>query len=151
MEAVMDDDTLAPFVDALSAALILMVLVSIFFMLQTATSLGSAAKQQSLNDIDEKRYNPIVFHDVLRSNIDEHQFEYLINFRLEKEMVEQIRAQMLKGKKVKVTIQSRDDLRKNTVNLMRFLAYLKLPSQIKVETSMQSTTNVLSTVKWEIE
>ncbi|WED20666.1 hypothetical protein L3Q72_08380 [Vibrio sp. JC009] len=146
----MDDDTLAPFVDALSSALILMVLVSIFFMLQTATSLSSAAKQHSINDIDENKYSPIVYHDVMRANLDEHQFEYLINFKLEKEFIEQIRSQMLEAKKVKIIIHSRDDVKKNTVNLMRLLAYLKLPSEIKVETSMQTTTNVLSTVEWEI-
>lgn len=147
----MDDDTLAPFVDALSSALILMVLVSIFFMLQTATSLSSAAKQQSLNDIQENAYSPIMYHDVMRSNLDEHEFSYLVNFKLNKDFIEDIRAQMLDAKKVKITIYSRDDVKKNTVNLIRLLKYLQLPAQIKVETSMQPSTDVLSTVKWEME
>ncbi|MDV7105621.1 hypothetical protein R3X26_14535 [Vibrio sp. TH_r3] len=146
----MDDDTLAPFVDALSSALIMMVLVSIFFMLQTATSLNSAAKQQSLNDIQEQSNTPIVFHDVLRSNLEEQQFEYLVNFKLEKQFVETIRAQILQASSVKFIIYSRDDARKNTVNFLRLLAYLKLPPHIKVETEMQSSKNVLSLLKWEI-
>ena len=37
----MDDETLAPFVDALASALIVMVLVSIFFMIQTASSVAN--------------------------------------------------------------------------------------------------------------
>ena len=147
----MDDDTLAPFVDALSSALIIMVLVSIFFMLQTATSLSSAARQQSLNDIAEHDSSPIIYQDIVRANLEEHQFEYLINFKLEKEFVEKIRAQLVDAKSVKIAIHSRDNSRKNTVNLMRLLAYLKLPPEIKVQTSMQLSTNVTSTVKWEIE
>lgn len=147
----MDDDTLAPFVDALSSALIIMVLVSIFFMLQTATSLSSAARQQSLNDIEEHDSSPIIYQDIVRANLEEHQFEYLINFKLEKEFVEKIRAQLVDAKSVKIAIHSRDNSRKNTVNLMRLLAYLKLPPEIKVQTSMQLSTNVTSTVKWEIE
>ncbi|WP_375749703.1 hypothetical protein [Vibrio sp. HN007] len=147
----MDDDTLAPFVDALSSALIMMVLVGIFFMLQTATSLNSAAQEASLNDFQESEYNPIVYHEVMRSDLDEHQFEYLINFKLEPEFVESIRGQLLEAQKVKFTIYSRDDLKKSTVNLIRLLKYLQLPSHIKVETSMQPTTNVLSKVKWEID
>ena len=146
----MDDDSLAPFVDALSSALIMMVLVSIIFMLQTATFLNSAAKQQSLNDIQEQDTTPIVFHDVMRSNLDEHQFEYLVNFKLEKDFVAQIRAQMLQANSVKIIIHSRDNAKKNTVNLLRLLAYLKLPPQIKVETEMQPSTNVLSILEWEL-
>lgn len=147
----MNDDTLAPFVDALSSALIMMVLVSIFFMLQTATSLNSAAKQTSLNDFQENKYNPIVYHDVMRSNLDEHQFEYLVNFKLEQSFIDKIKSQMLEAKKVKITIYSRDDIKKSTVNLIRLLKYLQLPPHIKVETSMQPTTNVLSKVQWEID
>lgn len=147
----MDDDTLAPFVDALSSGLIVMVLVSIFFMLQTATSLTSAAKQMTLNNINENRYTPIVYHDVKRVDLEAHKFNYLINFKLEPELIELIKLQMIEATKVKFTIYSRDDDKKNTVNLLRLLAYLQLPSTIKVETSMQSTTEVLSTVQWEIE
>lgn len=147
----MNDETLAPFVDALSSALIVMVLVSIFFMLQTATSLSSAAKEQSLNDIQDHNRSPIVYRDVMRSNLDENQFEYLINFKLEAEFLEKIRAQMVNAEHVKFTVYSRDSARKNTVNLMRLLAYLKLPSKLKVETSMQSTTDVLSKISWEIK
>lgn len=147
----MDDDTLAPFVDALSSALIMMVLVSIFFMLQSATSLNAAAQKASLNDFQESEYNPIVYHEVMRSNLEGHQFEYLINFKLEQEFIDSIREQLLEAQKVKFTIYSRDDLKKSTVNLIRLLKYLQLPSHIKVETSMQPTTNVLSKVKWEID
>ncbi|MGX9416358.1 hypothetical protein ACXJY6_12770 [Vibrio sp. RC27] len=147
----MDDDSLAPFVDALSSALIIMVLVCIFFMLQTATSLSSAARQHTLNNIEEEDKSPIIYQQIIRANLDEHQFDYLINFKLEKEFVEQIKAQLQGANKVEIVIQSRDNNRKNTVNLMRFLAYLKLPSDIKVHTSMKITNNVVSTVKWEIE
>lgn len=146
----MDDDTLAPFVDALSSALILMVLVSIFFMLQTATSLSSAAKQQSLNDLNETPFDPIAYHDVLRPDLERHQFNYLINFKLEDDFVAKVREQMLGAREVKITIYSRDNVKKNTVNLIRLLTHLKLPPQIKVKTAMQTTTDVLSTVKWEI-
>ena len=151
----MDDDTLAPFVDALASALIMMVLVCIFFLVQTATEIQSAAKLQPVANIKAGvSFTPITYREIYSSNLETKEFSYIVNFVLEDELVEQIKAQINAQistiKELKITIESNDSGKKSTVNILRFIRYLNLDHDVKISTEIHPSDSVLSKVKWEI-
>ena len=80
----MDDNTLAPFVDALASALIMMVLVAVFFLLQSITEIEAAAKVYAVspNSLKGKNFKPIFFHVPIKVNMDKKEILYMSNFDL---------------------------------------------------------------------
>jgi hypothetical protein len=150
----MDDDTLAPFVDALASALIMMVLVSIFFLIQTATSLRTSAQLSTINDkeVNEGKplFSPIVYRDVVSFDLDNNSFRYIVNFKLEGEPLTQIQSQLMEASQVVITVESNDVKRKSLVNVLAFLEAVDLPSEIKVRTRIEPAESALSQLSWEI-
>jgi hypothetical protein len=146
----MDDDTLAPFVDALASALIVMVLVSIFFLIQTATSITGAAQLFTVNELKQApQLSRIVYRDIIKSDLDNNEFTYLVNFELTKEMVNKIKNNIGEVSELTITVESRETDKKNVVNLLRFIKYLALPDNVKINTKFGDTKSMLSKIKWE--
>ncbi|RXJ72564.1 hypothetical protein CS022_14730 [Veronia nyctiphanis] len=150
----MDDDSLAPFVDALASALIVMVLVSIFFLVQTAMTVQEKAKLIVINDkpIEESEPapNPIVFRELINIDLDNNTLTYLLNFKMDEQLITQIRSQMLSGQTVEITVTSSDAEKKSVVNMLRFLGFMDLPDEIDVKTKIEQSDKLLSTLSWEI-
>ncbi len=150
----MDDDTLAPFVDALASALIMMVLVSIFFLVQAATSITASAKLStiSVNDIDETKplFTPIVYRDVVSYHLEENRFNYIVNFKLDPVHKDLIQEQLKGAKEVKITISSKDDQRKSVVNVIAFINALKLDENVTVRSEMQPSDSIVSSLTWTV-
>ena len=150
----MDDDSLAPFVDALASALIVMVLVSIFFLVQTAMTVQEKAKLIVINDkpIEESEPapDPIVFRELINIDLDNNTLTYLLNFKMDEQLITQIRSQLLSGKSVEITVTSSDAEKKSVVNLLRFLGFMDLPDEIDVKTKIEQSDKLLSTLSWEI-
>ncbi len=147
----MDDEALAPFVDALASSLIVMVLVCIFFLIQTATALSSAAKLESVANIEEKvHYSPISYREIFSSDLANNEFKYVVNFKLTEEFISQIKDKIADAKMVKIIIETRDAEKKSTVNILRFQQYLNLPTKIKIKTEILKSNSVLSKLRWEI-
>ncbi|WP_114764657.1 hypothetical protein [Vibrio rhodolitus] len=148
----MDDDSLAPFVDALASSLIVMVLVCIFFLIQTSTAITSAAKLEAVVDVEEdKAYSPISYREILSADLVKQEFKYVVNFKLKPELVDQIKGQLIGARNITFTIESRDSEKKSAVNIMRLLNILDLPEETKISTEIVATTSVLSKVRWEID
>jgi hypothetical protein len=151
----MDDETLAPFVDALASALIIMVLVAIFFLLQTATSLESAAKVMSISEkpVEEDRplFNPVIFRKPMSVDLANNHIVYLVNFELNEQQLEEVRNDMLQGQTINISFYSNDKEMKTTANLIRFLMKLNLPKDVSIQTSIQTSDSSLSQVKWEVK
>lgn len=147
----MDDEALAPFVDALASSLIVMVLVCIFFLIQTSSAISSAAKLESVVNVDEKKhYSPIIFREIISADMEKKEFEYVVNFNLTDEFLEQIKSEIADAKNFKIIIESRDSEKKSAVNMFRFIQYLQLPKEITVKTEIQQSSSVLSKLRWEI-
>ena len=147
----MDDEALAPFVDALASSLIVMVLVCIFFLIQTATAISSAAKLESVANVEDKEYySPISYREIFSSDLTNNEFKYVVNFKLTKEFIGQIKDKLADAKKVKIVVETRDSEKKSTVNILRFLQYLALPKKIKIKTEILKSNSVLSKLRWEI-
>jgi hypothetical protein len=150
----MDDETLAPFVDALASALIIMVLVALFFLLQSATSLSSSAKLMtvSTSPVDEDRplFNPIVYRKPISVDFADSKIVYLLNFELKEEDRVQLRTEILSHPQVSFTFYSNDADTKVTANMIHLLVKLALPPEIKVKTSIEKSDSSLSKVKWEL-
>lgn len=150
----MDDDTLAPFVDALASALIMMVLVAIFFLVQTATSLTASAKLATINDrnIDEEKplFTPIVYRDVVKYDLDNHTFKYVVNFKLDAVHKDLILEEMEGITSLRVTVKSNDDKKKSAVNILTFLRDMKLPAGLDVKTEVLPSNSVLSSLSWQV-
>lgn len=147
----MDDEALAPFVDALASSLIVMVLVCIFFLIQTSTAITSAAKLESVVNLEEKEhYSPIVFRDIFRSDLAENEFEYVVNFKLKENFIAQIKDNIGDAQALTIIIESRDSEKKSAVNILRFLQFMQLPKHIKIKTEIQGSNSVLSKLRWEI-
>ncbi|ROV59502.1 hypothetical protein EGH82_13460 [Vibrio ponticus] len=145
----MNDDSLAPFVDALASSLIVMVLVCIFFLIQTSATITSAAKMEAVVEVEDQAYTPIVYREIFGSDLENKEIKYVVNFKLEPQLVEQIRAQLNDVENVKVIIESRDSEKKSAVNIMRFLAILDLPEAMKITTEIVESKSVISKVRWE--
>lgn len=150
----MDDDTLAPFVDALASALIMMVLVSIFFLVQTATSITAAAKLTTISDkeIDEQKplFTPIVYRDVVEYQLDNNRFRYIVNFKLDDVHKDIIKERLKGAKEIKVTINSNDSQKKSVVNIIAFINTMKLGENVKVSSEILPSDSVLSSLSWTI-
>jgi len=151
----MDDETLAPFVDALASALIIMVLVAIFFLLQTATSIETAAKVMSISEkpVEEDRplFNPVIFRKPMSVDLVNNHIVYLVNFELNEQQLQDVRNDMLQGNSVSLTFYSNDKEVKIAANLIRFLTKLGLPEDVSIQTTIQKSDSSLSQVKWEVK
>lgn len=150
----MDDDTLAPFVDALASALIMMVLVSIFFLVQTATSITAAAKLTTISnkEIDEQKplFTPIIYRDVVEYQLDNNRFRYIVNFKLDDVHKDIIKDRLKDAKEIKVTINSNDSQKKSVVNIIAFINALKLGEKVKVNSEILPSESVLSSLSWTV-
>ncbi|TYL48405.1 hypothetical protein [Marinomonas sp. IMCC 4694] len=150
----MDDDTLAPFVDALASALIMMVLVAIFFLVQTATSLTASAKLTTISDKDlhdqRELFTPIIYRDVVEYNLDENRLRYIVNFKLDEMHKILISNSLKSAESLRITINSNDDKKKSTVNMLNFLRDMNFSKNVKVYTEVLPTTSVLSSLSWTI-
>lgn len=147
----MDDQTLAPFVDALASALIMMVLVAVFFLLQSMSSIAASAKLYTVSiDKNVKQFSPIVFHKPLKVDLDKNELLYVLNFELELDDIKAIRNEILAAKKeVKVIVKSDDIEKKVMVNLLRFLHQIDLPKEQKVKTVFAKSNSTISKIIWE--
>lgn len=150
----MNDDTLAPFVDALTSALIIMVLVSIFFLVQTATSITQSAKLVTItnNNIDEGTplFTPITYRDVVEYSLDEDLFRYIVNFKLDSVHRDLIAAKLKDATYLMITIKSNDDKRKSAVNILKFIETMNISPGIEVHTEVLPSNSVLSSLSWKV-
>lgn len=150
----MDDDTLAPFVDALASALIMMVLVSIFFLVQTATSLTASAKLTTISDkeVYEQKplFTPIIYRDVVEYQLDHNRFRYIVNFKLDDVHKDIIKDRLKDAKEIKVTINSNDSQKKSVVNIIAFINAMKLGEKVKVNSEILPSDSVLSSLSWTV-
>lgn len=150
----MDDDTLAPFVDALASALIMMVLVSIFFLVQTATSITAAAKLTTISDkevdVQKTLFTPIIYRDVVEYQLDNNRFRYIVNFKLDDVHKDIIKDRLKDAKEIKVTINSNDSQKKSVVNIIAFINAMKLGEKVKVNSEILPSDSVLSSLSWTV-
>ena len=150
----MDDDTLAPFVDALASALIMMVLVSIFFLVQTATSLTASAKLTTISDkeVYEQKplFTPIIYRDVVEYQLDNNRFRYIVNFKLDDVHKDIIKDRLKDAKEIKMTINSNDSQKKSVVNIIAFINAMKLGEKVKVNSEILPSDSVLSSLSWTV-
>lgn len=150
----MDDDTLAPFVDALASALIMMVLVSIFFLVQAATSITASAKLSTIseNDIDEKRplFTPIVYRDVVEYQLQENRFRYIVNYKIDEVHKALIKEKIEGAKEIKIKINSNDDQKKSVVNMLAFINAFKLDGKVKVSSEIKPSDSIVSSLTWTV-
>jgi hypothetical protein len=144
----MDDETLMPFVDALSASLIIMILVVISFILQTTLSLEASAKGFVAIAMNSKNYTPIEFNRPLRIDIDKKEVLYLINFTLNKEEILKIKSSMIKESEVIIIIHTNQSVEKATVNLVRFYKMIKLPPEINIKSKIIHSESVVDRLTW---
>lgn len=148
----MDDNTLAPFVDALASALIMMVLVAVFFLLQSITSIAESAKLYTVspNTLEEKKFSPIFFHKALKVNLEKNEILYMSNFDLTPEELDKVKQEISEATtEVKLTIQSNDSDTKTTANLLRFLGQLDLPSGKVPKIIFAESESTISKIIWE--
>lgn len=149
----MDDETLAPFVDALASALIMMVLVAVFFLLQSMSAITESAKlftvasNAAVND--GKAYTPVTFRRPLKVDLEAGELVYLVNFELTEAEVQSIRQSMLEKNTLTLTVFSDDKEKKSVVNLLRLLKLLQLPPNVKVQTVLQSAQSPISKITWK--
>ena len=144
----MDDETLTPFVDALSASLIIMILIAISFILQNAIAIHESAKEFVDFEIEEEEYNPIDFRRPIKINIEKGEILFLVNFKLNKDEIETIRNEILKNPTLSINVKSKRSERKSTVNLIRFLSMMNLPDSISIKTNIESSKSTVSYLTW---
>jgi hypothetical protein len=144
----MDDDTLTPFVDALSATLIIMVLVSISFIVQSALTVADSARKYTEVKLDEDESVPIEFNKPLKIDIDKNELIYLVNFELTPEEVKAIKDDFYGSKSVEFVVRSKDSDKKAAANLLRFLIALNLSKEINVKTRIVQMDESLSKITW---
>lgn len=147
----MDDNTLAPFVDALASALIMMVLVAVFFLLQSMASIAESAKLYTVSiNNDVKQFTPIIFHKPLKVDMEKNELLYILNFDLDLDDIKAIKTKIIASKKdITVTVKSDDTDKKAMVNLLRFIQQLALPKEIKVKTVFAKSNSTISKIVWE--
>jgi len=145
------DDALAPFVDVLASSLIIMVLVCLFFLIQTTSSISASARLEVVATVPNvDHFSPIHFREIIDSDMDNNNFRYVVNFELKDELIALIDAKISDKSEMKVIVESKDTVRKSTVNLSRFLQALDLPEKMKIKTQIIQVNSVLSTVRWEL-
>jgi len=145
----MDDETLTPFVDALSASLIIMILVAISFILQNITSIRDVAKQHVVDSkVEEEDGSPIKFNDPLSVDHENNEILFILNFKLADNDIKIIREELMSYERVKITIGGKQSERKMTANLIRFLAMMQLPRESNVETTIVPSRSTVSKLSW---
>jgi hypothetical protein len=144
----MGDETLTPFVDALSATLIIMILVAISFILQTALSLEATARGFVDVPIISKLYTPIEFKKPLLVNVDKREILYLVNFTLNDDDILKIKDSLANKKEFKVIIYTNQTEQKATVNILRFLSMIKLSSDVNVTTTIIQSRSLVGRLTW---
>jgi hypothetical protein len=143
-----NDDTLTPFVDALSASLCVMVLVSISFIVQNTLQLVSAAKGHVEKSIIKSDQIPIKFNLPIAIDLSKNEITYASNFRLTETEIEYIRQDIDNFGKVKIVLMSNQSQAKSTANLIRFLLMLKLADGMPIETEIIEISSPVSLLKW---
>jgi hypothetical protein len=143
-----DDETLTPFVDALSASLIIMILIAISFILQNAIAIHESAKEFVDFKIDEEEYNPIAFRRPVKIDFENNKILFLVNFELNEKEIETIRSQILQNATLTISVNSKQNDRKSTANLIRFLSMMDLPSSIFVKTNIEQSKSTVSYLTW---
>lgn len=148
----MDDETLTPFVDALSASLVIMVLVSICFTLQNIISIRDSAKQVvDIKSEENGNNSPVIFRPALEFNLEDRYINYYINFKLTQENISKLKSQLEGAKQLKITIKSKQSQNKSTSNLINFITLLELPPELKVTTSIEKSDLYYSKLEWEFK
>lgn len=148
-----DDSALAPFVDALSSALIIMVLIAIFFLLQSATSVIDLAKKVTVTNmtVEEERppFNPVVFRKPIKVDFEEKKIVYLLNFRLEPAEIEHLNTTLRDYDQINIKIVSSESPEKVTSMLIHFLSILEGSNNKKINTTFEIVTDNVSVLTWE--
>jgi hypothetical protein len=148
-----DDSALAPFVDALSSALIIMVLIAIFFLLQSATSVIDLAKKVTVTNmtVEEERppFNPVVFRKPIKVDFEENKIVYLLNFRLEPAEIAHLNAMLRDSNQINIKIVSSESPEKVTSMLIHFLSILEDSNNKKINTTFEIVTDNVSVLTWE--
>lgn len=144
----MDDETLTPFVDALSASLIIMILIAISFILQNAIAIHESAKEFVDFEIDEENYTPIAFRRPIKIDYESKAVLFLVNFELNEEEVTRIRNEILQNATLTLHVKSKQSDRKSTANLIRFLSMMNLPKNISVKTHIDISKSTVSYLTW---
>ena len=144
----MDDETLTPFVDALSATLIIMILVAISFILQTALSLEASARGFVDIPIISKHYTPIDFKQPLRVDVDKREILYLVNFILNDDDILKIKDSLANKKEFKIVVYTNQTEEKATVNILRFLSMIELSSDVNVTTKIILSRSLVGRLTW---
>ena len=150
----MDDETLTPFVDALSATLIIMVLVAISFILQTTLSLEASARNfMSISDggfttVERTPYNPFDFQRPLRIDTDKKELLYFINFTLSNEDILNIKTSMSNEKTLNIMMRSNQSQEKATINMLRFIQLMSLPKAIEIKTEIIESGSTVNRLTW---
>jgi hypothetical protein len=143
-----DDETLTPFVDALSASLIIMILIAISFILQNAIAIHESAKEFVDFEIDEESYTPIAFRRPIKIDYESKEILFLVNFELNEEEVTKIRNEILQNTTLTLHVKSKQSDRKSTANLIRFLSMMDLPKNISVKTHIETSKSTVSYLTW---
>jgi hypothetical protein len=148
-----DESSMAAFVDALSAALMIMVLISLFFMLNSATAVIDLAKRVPVTfiSVDEEAppFNPVVFRPPIRLDLDAQQIVYLLNFRLDSEQIAAINDSIRDYRSLHVRIVSSETPEKVTAMLIRFLSIIENPLEKDITTTFEIVTDNVSILSWE--
>jgi hypothetical protein len=143
-----DDEALTPFVDALSASLIIMILVAISFILQSAIAINESAKAFIDFEIKNENHTPIFFREPLNIDFEKKEITFLINFELNEEEIAQIKSDLLQKSTLSLRIKSKQPDRQSTANIIRFLSMIDLPEGISVKTSIEPTKSTVSYLIW---
>lgn len=144
----MDDETLTPFVDALSASLIVMVLIAISFILQNAIALNDSAQSYVDVSVKDDAYSPIFFRKPVKIDFDKKEILFLVNFELTEIEIENLRNELLQYSSLNFRIESRETDKKSTASLIRFILMMSLPKDIPITTEIKQTKNTLSKLIW---
>lgn len=147
-----DDSALAPFVDALSSALIIMVLIAIFFILQSATSVMELSKQVTVTNMtieDRELFNPVVFRRPIKVDFNERKIIYLLNFRLDPDEIELLNANLNNFREISIKISSSESPEKVTSMLIHFLNLIENTQDKEIKTSFENISDSVSILTWE--
>lgn len=148
----MNDETLGPFVDALASAFAIMVLVFVFFFLQSVTSLTESAKLFTVAEADkdvDRSGSPVIYREPLSVDYNKRELYFFINFEIKPELIKEIKDYALEKEKVVFTIYSKDDRKKSIVNLIRIVRILDLPNNIRIDTKFKDSDTAVSKFTWK--
>jgi hypothetical protein len=144
----MDDETLTPFVDALSATLIIMVLVCISFIVQSALTVADSARKYTEIKVSEDESVPIEFNSPLKIDLEKNELVYLVNFEMNQDEITLIKKDLEGVSSVEFVVSSKDTEKKSVANLFRFLIALNLSKEVTVRTKIVRIDESLSKITW---